>query len=450
MAITMTGSGGLFTRLGRFGRFIDIVNRFRGNYLITFVDSAVITDLPAEIKHIFDNYALTTASYQLDLDGLAQTVSSACSGLDPLLNKVQSVLQALFIEQVYDDVVLPARTVAYALAELISQMVAGGYYVSSPSISSGITPGGSNYGNGTLVVSLKDALGKATANVFAETLAATISGGGTAGSEQLSFLGQEPSTSSLAMNWPYSGSGANQSLTAVAVDGSASKLTNGSFDGFSANVPNSWTIDTGTAGTTVKQNSSTKYSGTSALEFDGNGAELTKISQTLTGLKAKTPYALAFACKVDVVPAAGVLTVDLFDGTSVINDEAGTANSMTVNLVTVGTTFVLKTATFCLPEPVPATVKLRVRLSTALSNTSSALIDHLTLSQMTELYTHGPFVAAISGSLPYSNDDVFKLDIVNDLAGRWQQFFDKVFDMRGKRLLLPTAGTTAINDNLLN
>jgi hypothetical protein len=181
----------------------------------------------------------------------------------------------------------------------------------------------------------------------------------------------------------------------------------------------------------------------------------------LTGLQSLTNYAINFWVKADS-PAAGVLAADLYDplATAVIADEAGTANATTVDLTTIGTVYVPVNFEVRLPEPVPATVKFRLHLTTALSNTKIACVDHLCLAAMEQADGNNPggtpSVVVFNGSKDFSTDDgrpeltnVFKIVTANDRASLWQQLFDKFFDMSGLGLQLPYAGTTLINDSLI-
>lgn len=446
MAITLTGTGGLFTRLGKVARAVRVANKFRGDGATV---TGVTTDLPTELETIRAQYASNEYDYERALEGMPSAFDAQVNTLGNLVRELRNRAESLLITQADADSPLTQRTVDYALANLIAQMTANGDYVSAPTLS-GAATAGTNAGNGTLVVTTKDGSGRNLANQFNETVLVTVTTGNTSGSERLRFVGREMQPDPTAWDWPKGG-GSNLSVTAVAPDSSSQEVSNGSFETFTTpNVPDNWTISVGTAGTTVKKNTSIKYSGASALEIDGNGSELTQLRQALTGLDSKTPYAVAFAAKVDVAPAGGVLTVDLFDGSSVINDEAGTANSFTVDLTTLGTSFVFKSGVFRLPEPIPASVYLRLRLSTALSNTTSLLVDHLAMAEMSELYVHGPSVAAISGATAWSLDDTFSLAIGNNYAGKWQSMFNRLFATRDKRLLLPTSGSNLIADSLLD
>jgi hypothetical protein len=112
---------------------------------------------------------------------------------------------------------------------------------------------------------------------------------------------------------------------------------------------------------------------------------------------------------------------------------------------------VAKNTVFRLPDPVPATVKIRVRLSTALSSGSSIFIDHLALTPATQLYTGGPYAAIFSGATDFEIDDKWSLTVTNAQAGAFQTLFDRLFDMRSKGLLLPSATGAAetIDDALI-
>lgn len=449
MAIDLDSGQGLFDRVGKVGRLVNIINRWCGNASITLAGSEIQTDLPAELLQV------QSAGTDTDLDirrlfwDLTSSYTQLMSSSESLLSKVSQALQAAIILQVANDIPLTSNTLTLALTELIRQMRANGDYVSDPAIGVSLTPG-SNTGNGTIVSSLKSADGYNLDNVLAENVAVTVAAASTTGATRLRLSGEAAAPSSLSADWP-GGSGASLSLTAVPPGASTDKLTNGAFDAFSpTNTPTGWTIDVGTVGTTILEEASTKFAGTKALKIAGNGSQLTGISQTLTGLSSRTPYAFNLWMRNSTNPAAGILQIDLYDGASVINDEAGNANSFTVDLTTLGTSFTPKNFTFRLPEPVPATVKLRIHLTTAITNTHSLYLDHAAFQAATALYAHGPYVAAFSGSTEWSLDDTFTLAVTNDRAGRFQEMFERLFSMRSKGLLLPTTGSSAINDNLLD
>jgi hypothetical protein len=449
MAVPLDGGTGVFDRVGKVGRLVNLINRWCGNAGVTLAGSEITTDLPTELS------ALQVSGYDADMDvrrlfwDLSSSYAQLMSSSESLLSRVAQAMQSGLIGQVANDTPLVSNTLVVALTELIRQMRANGDYVTPSVVGSSLTAG-SNTGNGTVVVSLKNRDGYTTENALAETVALTVSTASTTGTTRLRASGEAASASSLSADWP-TGSGASRSLTAVPAGGSSDKLTNGAFDAFSpSNTPTGWTVDVGTIGTTILEEASTKFAGTKALKIAGNGSQLTGISQLLTGLSSRTPYAFNLWMRNSTNPAAGVLQVDLYDGSGIINDEAGNTNSFTVNLTSLGTSFTPKNFTFRLPEPVPATVRLRIHLTTAITNTHSLYLDHAAFQAATELYDQGPWLAAFSGSTEWSLDDTFALAITNDRAGKFQEIFERLFSMRAKGLLLPTTGSNLILDTLLD
>lgn len=233
------------------------------------------------------------------------------------------------------------------------------------------------------------------------------------------------------------------------------------FNGVAGNL-NTVSVTNGTTGGTftpaqVTAGSNNAYVG-KALEFDSDGSQLTAI-QTPVTLDPLTQYAFNCWMMTDSIPAAGVITIDLVDGIggSVIADEAGTNNSFTVDCTGLTTSFAAKTGTFRTPKNLPAIVYLRIRITTAISNTSSVFIDHASLVEMVELYPDGLSVALFSGATPWKKGsgqvvgDYIAVTVANDRAGLFQEWFERNFDMRSKGLLLPsvTDGSETQDDALI-
>lgn len=193
-----------------------------------------------------------------------------------------------------------------------------------------------------------------------------------------------------------------------------------------------------------------------AVEFDSDGSQLSTLNQSVS-LSPLSQYAFNLWMLADVVPAAGVITVDLVDGIAgtVINDEQGTANSFTITCSTLTTSFVAKNGVFRMPRIMPPLVYLRIRISTAVSSGTSIFFDHASLVEMAELYKGGPSAAIFSGKSSFYagdvqvNPDYFTITTANDRAGSFQEWFNRNFDMVGKGLLLPSASSGTISDSLI-
>ena len=446
MAVTLTGAGGLFTRLGKIAKALHAENEWRGaSGSLVGTSLAAFVDV-AESELDGDSVAIRSTAGTL-LTDLAQTLSD--QRLIQL--SLQNFAKALIIEQVNEDTPLPALIVQAAIAQLIAQMKTGGYHVAAPTISVGITPGGSNVGNGVMLAAAVDGADLPTQYQFNETVLLAPSSTKTLGSEVFLATGAAAQKDPLHWLWPGGSGIALDGITSCDPAAGKNYATSGGFDVFTAaNTPDNWTIDVGTAGTDLFSEGTTKYAGANALRFAGGTGHNTQISQALIGIQPLTTYPLNLWLKCDVVPAAGVLTIDLVDGSgTVINDEQGNANSLAVTLSATSTSFVAHNKFFRTPNGIPAVLKIRVRLSTALSGGSNLYIDSLALPQATSLYAGGPTVQFFSGSTNWNGDDYFSLAVNNDYGSKWQQAFNQLFGMPALGLLLPTAGATLIAESLL-
>lgn len=202
------------------------------------------------------------------------------------------------------------------------------------------------------------------------------------------------------------------------------------------------------------------HRGGKAVEFDSNGSELTTLNSRIAGLQPETSYAVNLWAICDSVPAAGVFTVDLVDGIggTVIQDSEGTNNSATFNAADVSDsawkdlkTLVGSTVAFRTPLVVPPVVYLRVRISTAVSATSSIYVDDVAMVRMVELYAGGPLVAAFDGSTAFVKGDKWTIATTNDGAGLLQRWFERNFNMGSLGMLLPSdsGGTETIPDSVV-
>lgn len=201
------------------------------------------------------------------------------------------------------------------------------------------------------------------------------------------------------------------------------------------------------------------YAGSKALQFVSDGSQLTTINQALTSLKSLTAYAFSLWAICDVVPAAGVITIDLVDGIggSVIADKQAVNNSFTFNASALTTgwqhvsALVSGECVFRMPLVVPPLVYLRIRISTAITNTRQMFVDHVALAEMQELYSGGPLIAAFSGATPLKNEDSWTVTVANDRAGEIQEYYNRNFKMAEQGLLLPSnaSGSETIPDTVI-
>jgi hypothetical protein len=472
MAIPLTGSGSLFQRLGRIWAFMDDVNALRGGPATTRVLSGA--NAVTRAANILADYAAGTG-IQAVADGLYSNLSAWQGTSTGYLNQLKSLCQATLIQMANQDQPLPKPDLPSAMALLVQQMKAAAATVnaSAPAVAAPVAVG-TPHGNPAIVVSLKDHAGQTLAYVLPETLTLACTGdlasGATLNQEAMSVKGAAALTDTLSHLWP-AGSGA--SLNFKTVDGTKNNaaqnvLFNGDFETWTtpASPPDNWVLTVGVAGTDVfNGGSGNAYgSGTGSLQFTGTaGAVLTALTQqfgipvsispgaggTPAVLAAGTQYALCGFVKVSATPAAGVLEFALVDGTgAVVADDSGTNNLFTLDLTTLTTAWVSVSGSFRTPTVLPSVLKLRVRLSTALSTGVSLYLDRLGMALVQPMYAGGPSITMFAGSSRLVSGDTWLLAASNTF-GAVQKRAEMVFGMRALGLQIPSSGSPSVADSVI-
>lgn len=441
MAITLvgttSGAQGLFNRLGKLIK------------LGTLLDTHRVTTLPGAIEAAIALFDGSTAAVRDTADELLPLLNDLIDGNSPA--GIQAIAEAVLIQMINADNPRPDLSVDEALAELIKQVEAAAYYVGTNTISTSVSQSNLD-GNGVVIASTLDARGQTMENLVAEDL--EIRSDGTS----LTVLG-EPAVERFSQLWPR-GSGSRANLPLIQADGSGNLITNGSFDAWTASVPDGWTIPTGSA--TVAEETSTVYkSGGSAVKITSDGSTLTHLRFDVTELlEPLTVYAVNAFMRVNATASAGTGGMRLHDGTGLVNDEAGNGNGFNIDLTALTTSYAARNGFFRTPAVLPATVYLDVVITVALQNTRIWYIDHLSLAEAERPSGDAktPYLIAFEGSTPFSAEDgrpsgpsTFKVAVSNNKAGKWQQGMERLFNMSSRDLQLRTAASgTLINESLLS
>lgn len=434
MTVAIDGAGGIFDRIGALYRFVREIRKVGGQ-------TGVAGRWPYELNDLYVKVENASNAVQAALADVPDAMANAASGAEQLAEACRTAAQTILIEMVDADDPLPDRTVDEALRVLIEQMVAASEDVAGNTVSATVTAG-TNDGTGTMVCSVLDGRGRQLENILAEDVICQRD----PTSQQFVCRGESAADSKLSVNWPI-GSGAEATVDVVgATTAAAGLLTNGDFEEFTvANTPDDWSIVAGTAGTQVLSEAVSILRGASALEFVGNATGASIRQEVTEQVAARTPYGVCVFYKLSSDPAAGVLSLDLYDGTSVINDDAGNANQVTVSLSAVNdTNWHALTGMFRLPDPLPAAVYLRIRLSTALSVGTSLFLDQAAMVEATRLYAGGPYLAAFAGGVDFAADDTFLIAVANNRTSIYQEAFDVFFDTMESDTRLPTDGSPSI------
>lgn len=86
---------------------------------------------------------------------------------------------------------------------------------------------------------------------------------------------------------------------------------------------------------------------------------------------------------------------------------------------------------------------------TVTANSAALVLDDVMVVPTQVIYPGGPTIMAYRGRVDPAPGDKWTVTPANDRASLWQQAFDRLYDMRNKRLLLPTSGSTLVNDSLI-
>lgn len=463
MPIPLIGPAGLFTRLGKLGATLQNFRNYQATQEPALIDTT--TGAVAQYDAESDLQAVIGNNYV--------GILNSGSGLISLMQQLAQITisRMVFRDQPQFNQTLTQQNLEASLTELLRQMNAASATVRAQTVTATPTVF-TGQGNGIIVGSVKTPLtGVFLENAFAENIlfnctADSYTGGTAVGNEQFTVTGTGNQADFLAFDWPM---GSNGQLTLTAVNGADSasggnSLVNSDFADWTDNIPDNFTLEVGTAGTNIVREASIVYTGTYSLALVGDGSTLTQLNQlfnddtgSTVSLTPLTQYAFNFFIRRDgSAPGAGILQIALVDeNDNVVQDYAGTANSFTVDLTTLNTTFTSYTGVFRTPEEMPETISLRVKLTTVLSAGRTVYLDLMGMTPMDQLYEGGPFFSIFSGSVPFLFGDYSYCPVTNSRGAggtlnTWQSVFSIL--LGDPTFLLPsaTAGSETILDSLLS
>lgn len=434
MAVDLTGTTeGLFRRLGKLGKeFLRIVDVY-GSTLNTNIEA--IRDLfeTGNDAQVIDNIYASRDSYKNVHSSYQQILKTYC--------------QNLVIEQVHRDTPLLNKTLTEAMKELIRQMKSSSSDVLRPTIAATATNASANSGDGVFVTSLTGPYGDPLDFVYDESIKFTCTGDTSTGvtkyRETYSYVG-EPSVAYTDKDWPV-GSGCSGSMTLFDAGGQNDLITNGGFDTWTnaSAAPDSWTIVTGTAGTTIERASAASdvKRGAYSCRFDSDGSTLLAIKQQLstTLVKPNKVYLLNLWAKVDTLDATGVVRFRLADGNgTTLTNDAGTSQSYTRNVNgNIGTSYTQVSTSFQTPKQLPSTgVFLYIEFTTAPANGRMVYFDLVGLLEGTQLYNGGCYTRGFSAATNNAITDYTTIAVTNNAPNAgWVRIGQRLLDM-------PTLGPT--------
>jgi len=475
VTVDFTTSGqGIFARLGKLFGALSRMETFQDD----IVDASGTSVQEALQEYINALGATQNTDIQFtkeltqDIDALKNSIGS------DFFMRVQSVARRTLIEMMEADLKaqtppsnLPRKTFKDALFELRDQMIANSKSLDGSVITIGSTSaGGSNVGNGTVIVSAE------ADNTKTATHGSNI---GTCRTETLRFrciadartkklpVGAEMFEvrgaavyPSMDHRWP-GGSGyvGNFSATSTVLgDGrrtGRNMLRNSSFESFQSNLPLNWIARTGSAGATILKESSTVAIGSNALKLASDGSTQICVQQEFgsigsgatQGVRPDALYGVGIlARKSGTASSAGVLKVGL------ANASKSYDNSFTINHGSLSdSAYGVHTGSFRAATDLADPIYFTIEQSTAFTNGTNVLIDGVVFAEMISTAPGGVKFLIIPGPTAFNIEDSFTVDVTNGDQGSMLRFMDRVFDLYQNGILPPVnlAGSENIADSLI-
>lgn len=462
MPLVYDGTDGLFTRLGRLIFMMDAVRTHQNN-------------LKTLLANVQASYS-SADSWMIDV--LAGNIESRIQEAGGVLSDVRAAAERTLVEMCFTEAststtnVMRAKTLTDALTWLIRQMDAE----ATPETVDGTTISktsaayaASNVGNGIFVYNTEapNVLLGSTADwpdIRSETLEArcvqdAVSGAVVSGSEVFEVRGQ-PGYPPLDYRFPK-GSGTTTRITVISASIDAGRpgqnlLTNSDFEDQTSNLPDRWTVVTGTAGTqfATETGATSIWRGASSLRLEsGTGAtfnirqEIGSASGTFSRLTPDRQYVIAFAAKKDA-GATGNIRLSVKDSSGNIIDSGNFAFLYDVS--SFSTSMALYQYTLRTPRNVPLTAYFHLETTTTIA-VADVYIDEIVIAELTPIAPGGQAIGMIAGSTDWRVDDNGRFTFTNNGEGAFVRAFDRLFDMYGKGLSLPQnyTNTETIADTLI-
>ena len=460
MALTYTGTGGLFTRLGSLIYMLDAVRTHQAN-------------LKTLLANVQGDYS-SADSWMIDQ--VAGRIDLRISDSYGVISDIRASAEKTLVEMCFSEAnstsasfSMKSKSISDALIWLIRQMRADSQTVKRCGITkSSTTFGASNVGQNAkfvwltktpnvLLGGMTNWEGIRTEILEARVVQDSVSGIVQPGTEIWEVRGQ-PSYIPLDYRFP-AGSGIIARMpTACAVIDAGGRnqniLTNSDLEDQTTNLPDQWTVSSGTAGThfQTETTAANVFRGTKALKLlAGTGGTFSIRQQlgTATGTVGRIipdrPYVIAFAIKVDAT-AAGAVRVCVKDGSGNLIDSDATAPYTVSGLAS----YSIVTATFRAPINVPAACYVHLETTTTITN-AAVYVDEIVVAELMPIAPGGQAIGMVAGSTDFRVDDSARFSFTNDGAGKFQVGFDRLFGMYLLGLQLPSAasGSETISDTLI-
>ncbi len=454
MALTYTGTNGLFTHLGK---LVKHYNQFKTDAThastgldadrLDILDTFQAADQDVPIEGLVNGFERWKAEYVNRRAELAEYAASRLRDQDSVLDEIgastddiNDILQRLIETMDADSESVNESSVSVGSVTANSANEGGGTVlttdvldgVTSPGmLNNTLLPGRTAYDGLTTELAAPDQTFslRVAADSFQDDL--------DEGSEEVLWEG---GVADQQHGLEDDGSGVIATIQPVHA-ATADHLTNPDFeDGFTGGVPDNWDLVGGVGDTNVKSAGSANADhGSDALLLQGDAtASSIEIKQDIaaTAVVARKRYCVTARLKKDSA-TTGTLLIQ-FEGTGYT---PGASEKISVSVSSLGTSYGLNHFFVTMPAIIPSDFKLVIRWSGGTPGASEKVyIDDLGVGAVN--YGGGVGLVIVRDSGPLARNDRYTFNVTNT-EGVFQAFFRRAFGTQ-----LPSSGTPTIADSL--
>jgi hypothetical protein len=331
------------------------------------------------------------------------------------------------------------KNVNAAMAELNRQMIASSSSFPLNAISFGIVSyNGTNVGTGKVVLNSYPVQMSPTETLRFECVS-DVSTGTAAGSEAFKVVGSA-NVSDITSDLYPAGSGANTTLVSTNYDDGQTVLQNGTFENWTASVPDGWTINAGAA--YVTQLSSGAFRGSSALQLDGTAA--TNISQILPTSICYPNRRVTFGMWVKLTQGSPTLALKLE-----LRETAGGTLLATATLAgSLTSSYQLVTASYIFSAYAPYP-EIAAYISYPLQAGVKVAVDCAFVTTPAQQGKNGQFITILGGDVNWRIGDYATVAITNNYAATVLNYTERFFAPCANGIELPGSSSPTIANSVI-
>lgn len=470
MALSAQDYTDLFTGLGR---LVKCVNQFRDMATGNTVGVTPRPNLPDLLYDDPDGVAETFASisrfdvidelvdtFEAYRDDAARWADTLAAFGDRLFTNREEVIEKLpglqstavldVLAEIIRDMKANNRTIAQNVVATGSETYVSGNHGNGLALSTlyldGVTPPSPGYLAHEDYNDVKSELIMPETLVY-ECVADSQTDGLPEGEEVFEVRGGLPSGAKFG--WRSEGSGVNRRVTTL---NSKQLIANKDFESWNGDIPNGWTVVTGTPGTHIvqEQSAANVFRGTSSLKLVGDGAlaEI-KLKQAIPQglLIPNRMYLLCVMVKGNGSLAAGTLTVQFESPSGGYNPGTSQTGGVLERIVMSNVLLIAQpnygSENFWMiaPSEIPDDLELVIKFNGTPTNAQGIWLDSLAFGEVD--YVNGYGMAIVAGSTPWLRKDRIEKPVTNVSSGVFQEYFRRQYQIQ-----LPSSGAPSISDAL--